>query len=197
MKNDVAPNDLRTLWQGQRREFAEMSVDEIRKKVQKYRRKVRRRNAIEYVALISVVAFMVFVIWKFPAPLMRTWAALSIAAVLYIGHQLYKRGAAKMEPADRALTTWLDFHRRELERQRDLMRNSWRWYLGPMVPSLVVWAVAIGISNPGHLAHVWRVVAACSVIVAAAFVWVRRTHVRCALNLQRQIDELDAMEMQR
>jgi RNA polymerase sigma-70 factor (ECF subfamily) len=49
------------------------------------------RNAIEYVALTVVVAFMGFLIWTFHDPLMRTGAALSVAAGLYMGHQLYKR----------------------------------------------------------------------------------------------------------
>lgn len=50
MKNEVAPNGLKALWQSQEREFVEMSLDEIRRRAQKHRRKVRRRNAIEYFA---------------------------------------------------------------------------------------------------------------------------------------------------
>jgi hypothetical protein len=90
--------------------------------------------------------------------------------------------------------TWLDFHRRELEGQRDLLRNSWRWYLGPPIPGFAVTLVALGISNPGHLPHPWRVIAAYSAVAAAAFSWVRAMHLRCVQNLQREIDELDAVE---
>lgn len=113
MKNEIAPNDLKRLWQSQKREVVEVSLDEIRRRAQKHRRKVRRRNAIGHVALTVVVAFMGFVIWKFHDPLTRTGAALCIAGGLHVGYQLYKRGSVKMEPADRASMTWLDFHRRE------------------------------------------------------------------------------------
>jgi hypothetical protein len=196
MKNEVDPNDLKRLWQSQKPGLVEMSLDEIRGKAQEHRRKIRRRNAVEYLALAVVVAFMGFLVWKFHDPLMRAGAALCIAAGLYMGYQLYKRGSVMMEPVDRALMTWFDCHRLELVRQRDLLRNSWRWYLGPPIPGLVVMAVAGGISNPGHLPHIWRVVAAYSVVAAAAFLLVRRMHVRCVRNLQRQIDELDAQEKQ-
>jgi hypothetical protein len=197
MKIDVAPHDLQKIWQSQKPEFMEMSLDEIRKRAQKQRRKVQRRNAIEYVALALVVGFMGFVIWTSDDPMMRAGAALSIIAGLYMGYQLHKRGTANAEPTDRGLVTWLGFHRRELERQHDLLRNSWRWYLGPPIPSLVVFALAGAISNPGHLPHPWLAVAVYSTVVAAVFVRVRAMHVQCAQNLQRQIDELNAVDTER
>jgi hypothetical protein len=88
MNSNVAPNDLKRLWQSQKPELPEVALDEMRKRAQRYRRKIRRRNALEYVALTVVVVFLGFVIWKFSDPLTRTGVALCIAACVYMGHEL-------------------------------------------------------------------------------------------------------------
>ncbi|MBM3738862.1 MAG: hypothetical protein FJW39_24060 [Acidobacteria bacterium] len=41
-------------------------------------------------------------------------------------------------PADLALKLGIDFHRAELERQRDLLQGIWSWYPLPLVPGMVV-----------------------------------------------------------
>ena len=120
--------------------------------------------------------------------------ALLIAGGLYMAFQLRRRGAAGTAPADRALRTWLDFHRHELQRQRDLLRDSWRWYLGPFVPGLVVIVIAGLAANPGRPRHPWLFIGAYSVLAALAILGIRRIHLRGVRKLQRQIDELDATE---
>lgn len=194
MKNEAAPNDLRSLWQNQKLEPVKMSLDEIRKRAQKHRRTIRRRNALEYVATAVVVIFLGSVIGRSPNLLMAIGDALLIAGGLYMAFQLRRRGAAGTAPADRALRTWLDFHRHELQRQRDLLRDSWRWYLGPFVPGLVVIVIAGLAANPGRLRHPWLFIGAYSVLAALAILGIRRIHLRGVRKLQRQIDELDATE---
>ncbi len=178
---------LKSVWQNQKAELVGLSLDEIRARSRKHRRKIRRRNAMEYVALATVVGFMGYVIWKFPDPMLRAAAGISILAAFYMCYHLWSHGAASM---DQGLLSWRDYHRRELERQRDLLLNSWRWYLGPPIPGLILFALAGAISNPGHLQHPWRVVGAYSAVTAGVLWRVRAMHVRCARNLERQIEEL-------
>jgi hypothetical protein len=64
--------------------------------------------------------------------------------------QLHRRGSARALPADAGLRASLDFHLRELERQRDALHTVWLWYLLPFVPgfvaALVVQAAESGIT---------------------------------------------------
>jgi hypothetical protein len=196
MPNEPPPNDMRSLWQGQRTEPVTMSLDELRKKARKYQRKIGRRNALEYAAAVLVVVFFGYTIWRVHDMFMRVGGGLCIAGMVYMASQLHKRGSAKSVPGDMALTTCLDFHRRELERQRDLLRSSWSWYLGPMIPGLVVIILGGIMANPGRLQHPRLFVAAYAGLCALAFFWVRQLHKRYVRRLQRQIDELFAVERQ-
>lgn len=192
MANELPPDDLGEVWRTQSVEHTQMTLNEIREKARKLKRTTLFRNLREYVAILIVVAFFGSSMGKYP-PLMRAGAGLCIAGMLYVAYQLHRRGSAKTMAADLAPASCLDFHRRELERQRDLLRGIWSWYLGPMIPGLALIAVAAGMANPGHLKRVWVFEGAYSAAVALAFYFVARLNRRAAQRLQRQIDELDAM----
>ena len=194
MRNEAAQPDLQTLWQQQKVEAIEMSVEQLERKARRYQSKIRRRNLLEYLAVAVIIPYMAFVIWKFPQPLIQLAAGLSIAGAVYLAIQLYRRGSAQASPQDRALKPWIEYHRTELRRQRDLLSSSWRWYLGPLIPGLACFVIAGILVNPGRLQHPTAFVSAYAVVAAAAILWVRRWHVRCARKLDRQIGELDAMQ---
>jgi hypothetical protein len=196
MPNEPPLNDIGKLWRDQREEPVKMSLDEIRRKVRKHEWTIRRRNGIEYVAIAAVVLFFGFSMLRLENTLMRVGEGLCIAGGLYVGYQLYRRGSARAVRGDMALTTCLDFHRRELERQRDYLQGSWSWYLGPLIPGIVVIMLGGAMANPGHLRHPRLFIAAYAGFCALAFYWVRQLHKRCARRLQGQIDELNAVERQ-
>jgi uncharacterized membrane protein YecN with MAPEG domain len=192
MSNELRPDDLGEVWRRQKVEHTQMTIDEIRAKARKFQRKILFRNFREYAAIALVVVFFGATMGKY-TPLMRAAAGLMIAGGLYVAYQLHRRGSAKTLAGDLAPASCLDFHRRELERQRDLVLNVWSWYLGPMIPGLAFMVVAAGLANPGHLKRVWLFVSAYSAVVALAFYLVARLNRRAAHRLQRRIDELDAM----
>src|ERR1019366_2022108 len=193
MANELRPDDLGEVWRMQKVEHTQMTLDEIREKARKFKRTILFRNLREYVAIVIVVAFFGLAMGQYP-PLMRAGAGLIIAGVLYVAYQLHRRGSSKTAAADLATASCLDFHRRELERQRDLLRGIWSWYLGPMIPGLALMVVAAGMANPGHLPHVWGYVGLYSTVVALAFFLVARLIRRASRRLQRRIHELDAMQ---
>ena len=90
-------------------------------------------------------------------------------------------------PEATALTPSMEFYRRELERQRDLLRDIWRWYLGPFIPGLVVFVW-------GSVRHVkggqWVKAVPFGVLCVVFFWFVGRLNRRAADKLQRQIEEL-------
>src|SRR5450432_437693 len=127
MENELPPENLKNLWQSQKVEHVQMSLEEIRRRAEKFQRRIRNRNLREYSGAIVVLGAFGYYLWKFPE--LRLGSALIIAATFYVVYQLHARGAAKAVPAPLGLGTSLDFHRRELERQRDLIRDVWKWYL--------------------------------------------------------------------
>lgn len=193
MANELQPDDLGGLWRTQSVETTQMTLDEIREKANKFQRKIGFRNLREYAAIAVVVAFFGFSIGKYPPP-MRVGAGLCIAGMLYVAYQIHRRGSSKAATADLAAASCLDFHRREMERQRDLLQGIWSWYLGPMIPGLVWIVVAAGMANPGHLKHAWVFEGLYSGAVALAFFFVARLNQRAARQLQRRIDELRGMQ---
>ncbi len=100
-------------------------------------------------------------------------------------YQLHTKGAAKVVPESLALDTCLAFHQRELERQRDLLRDVWKWYLLPFVPGLIA-IVAARLPSTGWIRGL-RFILFC----AAGFYFLWWLNKRAADKLQRQIDELN------
>lgn len=194
MANEIRPNeDVRNVWQKQKTEGVHMSVEEIRLRAGKYNHKISWRNAREYAAALVVTLFFAFSFARTADPLMRAGFAIEIAGISYVCWHLYTRGSWRRLPEDLGAASSLQFHRCELERQRDLLRGVWRWYLGPMIPGLVVLMVAMARTNPGHMKHFGWFVAVYDTLVILIFVFIGWLNKRAARGLQKKIDELSNM----
>ncbi len=193
-------DDVKNLWQNQQAEPIQISLAELHQKAQKLEQRVRWRNLGEYAASAIVIACFGFYIWKFPAPMVRLGCVLVIAGVLFVVYQLHKKGAAQAVPAEMAFRTCLDFHRQQLERQRDLLRGVWTWYLLPFVPGLAVFLFGLfrwTMKLPHAPAHS-RVIIVTFALTAAAcalvFFAIGKLNQWAARKLQREIDALNQME---
>jgi len=194
MTNESPPNDrLKSVWQNQPSEGMRMSVDEIRRRAGKFQKTIYWRNAREYVAGLAVVVFFGFMFWLSSDVLTRVSCGLVNVGVLYIMWHLHQRGSSRNLPADLGLASGIEYHRRELERQRDLLQSVWWWYLGPMIPGGVAFVVAQARTSPGHLRHMGLSLAFFALVVALVG-WLNHWAAR---RLQSRIDELNALEGQR
>ncbi len=188
MDRELPPDNIKTLWQNQSTEPIQMSLEEIRKKAEGFQKTIRNRNFREYVAAAFVFIGFSYLMWRFPAT--RLSGGLLLAGTVYVLHQLHTLGAAKVVPESLALANCLEFHRRELERQRDLSRDVLKWYLLPFVPGLLaVIAVPLQRQPPEKWIRVLPVV----LLWAVMFYGVWRLNKRGANKLQRQIDELNSL----
>lgn len=173
-----------------------MSAEEIRRKAQELQVKVRRRN-LELFAVVIVIALLGWqgLLARHVHLGERLVSGLIMAAVLYVAYQLYKRGPAEAVPPGATVDACLDFHRAELERQRDALRRIWSWYLGPVLGALLAFA------SRGLLAHLdqprewWRMVPFLVLAVLWSFALGTLTK-RAAFKLQHEIDALAAAEKQ-
>ena len=161
-----------------------MNIDGHIELARQFQTKIRRRNIREYGASAFVVAAFTLYMWLFDDPLLRTGSVLTIAGVLYVAYQLHNRGSARRVPAG---INSLEFHTRELKRQRDALRGIFRWYMLPVIPGIAVFNIAVASIHPWGPV-VWLGFQAS--IGVAVFVFLYKLNQRGARKLQREIDEL-------
>lgn len=176
-------DDIQRLWQCQPVVPTPIDLEQIRRRAGKLHGRVRARNLRETIAgVIAVVILTWFALGK-PDPLARLSFALLIAGMFYVIWHLWRHGRSGVLPAEFGLTDAATFHRRELERQRDLLRSIIRWYLAPFIPGWAVGAVFAA-------RHSWVPVVELVVFLSAVIwftLWLNR---RAADRLDRCIAEL-------
>ena len=186
------PNNPQQIWQCQPVEGIKMSAEALRQRSEKFERMFRWRNVREYVAsLLAAMGFGYFFVTTH-AVLFRIAYVLFIAGLGWVVFQLHRKGSARSMPAAMGTSTCLQFFRAELERQRDVVKNVWPWYLAPLVPGFVILTAAYMRALPfpaGLASAVWL-----DGVVALLFFVVWKMNRRAARRLQRVIDELYAVE---
>jgi glucan phosphoethanolaminetransferase (alkaline phosphatase superfamily) len=181
--------DLQALWQSQppgKDVGSAIALDEIRKMSQRLEHKVGRRNRREYVAAAIVVAAFGWQMFTLPTLLLRIGAGMSIVAAIAVVYMIHQWGTARTLPSDLGLTSALEFHRVELERQRDLLRSVWWWYLLPFTPGILVLEVGQALARPERTS---RIIAFSGVMFLLA-VGIYALNWRAAARIQRRIDRL-------
>ena len=191
MSGEPSDFDPQTLWQSQPREYDPMTLAEIREKARKFQAKLRRRNTIEYVACVVVILLFLPGLLHSGSWMMQAGCGLNMAAAVFVGWQLHVRGSARAAPdGDHAM---VDFHRRELIRQRDALRSVGVWYLAPMIPGMVLLMLGRWFQShaPGRSIAVDHLAIALSGAIAAlVFSGIWLLNQRGADRLQRLIEEL-------
>lgn len=200
MTNKSPSSDLRNVWQNQKPEGILMSAEEIRRKAEKFERKIFWENALNYLVGFAGVALLsLCLMWQILGALLRLGMGLILVAVLYMVWQTHKRSPFRRMPAEMGVASCVEFHRRELERRRDLHRNVWKWSLGPAIPGLLV--IMAGVAHMSPWNHSLRALISFDLMFAAivvfAFAYAWRESQWRALKLQNQIDELNALEGRR
>jgi hypothetical protein len=136
MQDDPRSDNLKTIWQDQPTEAPTMTLEMIRLKANEYRSKTRRAlfGSISTVAIVVVLS--VFGILHTSNLGSRLVFAVAIAWAL-AGQCFLHRGMwSESLPVDATFSTGLEFYRRELERQQDIVRRILEWTFGPVVLSI-------------------------------------------------------------
>jgi hypothetical protein len=79
-----------------------------------------------------------------------------------------------------------------LERQLEVVRSAWSWYLAPLVPGFVVYTIGYAV-KASRLAS-WVGLALMDLGVAALFVWIWRMNQKAARCVERMIEELNGAD---
>ncbi|GAB2849862.1 hypothetical protein GCM10027277_17550 [Pseudoduganella ginsengisoli] len=187
-------DDIKNLWRSAPAAGSVTPLQEadLAKRARRFQRRIAFRNFTEYAAALLVCAGFVFYLWEFPDPLMRAGSLLSIFGTLVVVWQLHRRASSRPMPGEESALPSRDFHRAELVRQRDALRSVWLWYVGPLVPGMVVFRMGVN-ANPDPslpFARGW----AAEGFIACVILGVILLNLYGAHKLQRQIDQLDQID---
>ena len=188
-----AENPVQRLWQDQPVEGIQMSLEEIRRRAGKFESRIWWRNAREYVASLIAVGLFAYFLATSHDVLSRLTFALFIAAMLWIVVALHSKGSAKKMPEGVDTITGLQMYRAELQRQLEVVRGVWWWYLAPLVPGFVVYTIGHAVKIPHPAA--WAGLALVDIIVAGMFYVIWRMNMKAARCLERMIAELGDCEI--
>ena len=195
MANEFSPDDVKSVWQNQNVESFRMSIDEIRRKIEQFDTKIRRRNFIAYAACFIVIAYTGWCFFFFPNLIQRIGSILTVLGTGYLVYQarlnqLQKRAAVITGTKMRNAVS-VEFYRAELQWQRDFHRGIWLWSrLLIFAPGPLVFILGFEIAHP-ELATIIRAEGVAILFLAALAVPLNLTLAR---KYQKQIDELESLQ---
>ena len=115
------PNDIRSVWQSQRKEPSNVSLELVRRKSRRLEETMQQQRVSGYVASLVVMLMAAYVYWRLDEMFFRMGAGALMLLALSLKYR-----ARKVRPAQLALNATpsasLDFYRQELEQQISYLR---------------------------------------------------------------------------
>ncbi len=184
----------RDSWQNETPAMPLPPIEVLRARADRFRRKIRRRNLLEYVVGAVTIAVFAGMIAFVPLPVMRIACVTLIIGICIVLWQLHKRGAPLTAPENGGQIPVLEFQRRELVRQRDALDSVLVWYLLPLVPGALLMHSAPLLD--GMLLGQSKDISSTVIGVATAFIvfgLVYTLNKYAARKLQVRIEEIDRL----
>lgn len=166
-----------------------MTLEKIRQKVRELHAKTRRQLLGSFGVVLAVGALCSFGIKTFAAllPLFAFPIAWSLVGLYFLNREMW---SAAM-PGDAALSTGLEFYRREVERRRYLFRRVLLWSFGPVLLAIGIFILAlVKVAGREIFPNAMPFMTLVVIWIAAYFV----IRMREQRELQREIDELNDIE---
>jgi hypothetical protein len=195
MENDSSANDPRKIWQDQPKEPSAMTLEKIRQKVSELHAKTRRKMLGSLAGPLCVGLFSAYGI-NLAYRLAPVLAPVFVFAIVWslVGTYFLNRGMwpAAM-PGDAALSTGIEYYRREVERQRAIYGRTLLWSVGPILLAIAMFILFLMIVGHG------RIFPKALPFLLLILVWIGSYFVirtRERRELQREIDDLKDIESQ-
>ena len=197
MQGNFPENDPRGIWQDQPKEPSTVTLKMIRMKVQDLRTKTRRNLWGSWAGPLAVGGLSAYGI-KLVHGLFPVLEAAFVFAIVWslAGVYFLNRGmrSAAM-PGDAALSTGLEFYRREVERLRVLNDRLLLWSFGPIVLAIATFILFLVLVSRGKIGEILKGMPFFILIVIWMFgYFFLRTRER--RELQREIDDLNDIEQE-
>jgi hypothetical protein len=188
------PDLVRQAWQASAANPALPDLAAVRTGADRFYRRIRRRNATEYIASAFIVlCFSAYVLFL-PSLAMRIGSALVVLGTFLVVWQLHRLASAELPPERAAAEPILSYLRAQLARQRDALASVFTWYLLPLIPGLLVMmlgpALDHGVAGLRHMPGASWFGLTLSAVVFIGVWWLNQ---RAARRLQKQIDHIDSL----
>lgn len=165
---------------------APLSPDTLADHARHFQRLIWWRNVRESAAAVVVIAFNVAELRGGPSGLELMSHALLIAGALFVMAFTHTGAASRVVPNGLSPDALLRFHHDEIVRQQRVLRAVPLWYLGPLVPGLLISNPDRWSTNPGAAAG-----ALAGLALVFGFVW--WLNVIGSKFLARKADEVEAL----
>jgi FtsH-binding integral membrane protein len=195
MRDDLPGDGPKNIWLNQRTEAPTMTLKLIQQRSRDLRAKTRRKLLGTLAGPLAASLFYAFGMKEF-APLRQVLQPLFAFALAWSLAGLYflNRGMwSAVMPGDAGLSTGLEFCRREIERQRDLLRRVLLWSFGPVLLAIGTFILAlamVGTRDRGIFPNGLPFLILIVVWLVGYFI----VRLREQRELQREIDELNDIE---
>ena len=195
MRDDLAGDGPKTIWLNQPTETSMMTLKLLRQRSRDLRARTRRKLLETLVVPLAVGLCYAFGLKEFAAlrqvlqPLFAFALGWSLVGLYFLNRGMW----SAVEPEDIGLSTGLQFCRREVERQRDLVRRALVWSFGPILLAIGTFILAlamVGTTDRGILPNGLPFLILVVIWIAGYFI----IRVREQRGLQREISELNDLE---
>ena len=179
--------ELKSLWKSQPLDAETVSLDAIRGAAKGFNATILRRNRQEELAGYLVMLIFGVFAWRQGSTMMRAGGVLIILGTLVMLYQLRKRGAIGTLPTQGVASTYVDYFRAELVRQRDAVQAIWLWGIIPPMPGIAVLVWGMAEKDPSSFP--WLPMLAMFLVPSGVVLWM---NLKMARKMQDKIDEIDA-----
>jgi hypothetical protein len=178
------------LWQAQALDAPRISLAFVRQQAESWRSWARMRNATNYIACLVLTPFILLQAWLVfsVTPLVSLALVLNVPLCAWLLVRWHRRAAAQEQPAELGVLDALKFHRRQLERQRDVRLDRWRRW--PAIPGVLLLILAEAIEiKPTPWVGFGVAIVLMTLVLSIAIV----VEERIARRIQKEIDALDSL----
>ncbi len=194
MGGNVPESDPKSIWQNQPTENRNMTLKLIQLRSRELRARTRKKLLGTIAGPATAGAFYAFALWQFRAiepGLHLPFAAAvawSLAGLAVLNRGMWSAG----EPGELGISNGLQFCRREIERQRDLVRRILLWSFAPVLLAIsgFVLTLAVRVGEQGLTPRGLPFLVLVAVWIVAYFV----IRFREQQDLQRELKELGEVE---
>jgi hypothetical protein len=182
------------VWQTQAIEAPRISLAYVRHRTAALTRRVLWRNALEYSACALALVLAAWQAWDYGLNQARPIMAAGLAwfALWYVYYVIrwHRHAGLPEAPLAGGVLDSLRYQREQLERQRDVRHESWRWWGPTVTPGFVLVLTSMIVeSRPVPWGEIFLFVLWVSVAISLAMAFVARERRR----IQREIDALDSL----
>ena len=198
MSEEFSSDDLRNAWQNQNVPSFHMTPAEIRKRIEQFDQKMRKRKSIGYVVCLTAIACNVLAFFVVPNLIARIGAVLTCWGAAYILCQVHlyhrNRKSAAIMAAKKGNVASAEFYRAELHRIREFTCGIWLWSrIAMILPGPLVFMIGFQLSYQGIAPFVYAEMALFLILLALAV----PLNLKISRRYQRQIDELQSLQKER